>query len=132
MRPDRWPAGAPQKYLENGELEQMHLGYHDIDKCPSLDFLIENREDEAISKYFHLAVDKRPEIELFDVISDPACLNNLSGDKAYFEIKDRLFNTLKDYLKKTNDPRVKGNGDIWETYPRLRGPMRKFPQSIGL
>jgi len=138
MKPDLWPAGAPQKYLKNampagrqGELEEMHLGYHDIDKCPSLDFLIENWEDEAISKYFHLSVDKRPEIELFDVISDPACLNNLSADKAYFEIKEHIFNTLKDYLKKTNDARVKGNGDIWETYPRLRGPMRKFPKSMG-
>ena len=31
-----------------------------------------------------------------------------------------------DYLKETGDPRVTGDSDVWETYPRY-GPLRWFP-----
>jgi N-sulfoglucosamine sulfohydrolase len=37
---------------------------------------------------------------------------------------------LGGYLMKTNDPRVTGNGDIFETYPRLRGAIRSFPEPV--
>lgn len=30
-------------------------------------------------------------------------------------------------LVQTGDPRVVGDGDVWETYPRIIGPMREFP-----
>jgi len=32
------------------------------------------------------------------------------------------------YLKATNDPRLNGNGEVFESYERLRGPMREFPR----
>lgn len=128
MKSERWPAGAPQKYLEDGSLEENHMAYQDIDHCPSLTYLVNNRLNEDTKKYFHLAVDKRPELELFNVELDPDCINNLANDLNYKHVKDSLFMQLKKYLKETGDPRVHGNGNIWESYPRLRGPMRRFPK----
>ena len=79
FRPQRWPAGAPQKYVQNSStLEAMHLAYHDIDRSPSLATLIKGREEKGIAQYFEWAVGKRPAEELFDLGRDPGCLDNLA------------------------------------------------------
>jgi len=127
FHPERWPAGAPTKLDANGKPGPEHGGYHDIDACPSLDFLIQNREHPTLGRYFHLAVDHRPEYELFDIRKDPGCLENLVGDGAHERILNELSAQLERYLKKTGDPRVNGNGDIWESYIRYSG-IRSFPK----
>lgn len=138
FRHERWPAGTPQKfgkagYPKAGEviaqtLGPMHGGYHDIDACPTLSFLIDRREDDSIAKYFHLAIDRRPAEELFDIRTDPGCLNNLVGDPIHEETKRSLSSRLLSYLEETGDARVLAvdGGDIWETYPRYSG-LRWFP-----
>ena len=68
----------------------------------------------------------RPAEELFDIVKDPGCLNNLATDPAFAKVKEMLSRQLMDYLRRTGDPRVVGNGDIWETYPRY-SHIRKFP-----
>ena len=131
FKPERWPAGAPQKYESDGKTPgPMHGGYHDIDGSPSLTFLIAGRDDPAGGKYFHLAVDKRPEEELFDIVADPGCLNNLAADPNHEETRAALWGELAAYLKETGDPRATGNGDIWEEYIRYSS-MRKFPKPAG-
>lgn len=114
--PDRWPAGDPQ--TEGGK---MHGAYHDIDGCPSLKVLVA-RQDE----FFRLSVAKRPAEELFDVKSDPACLKNLAADPAHAEVKKRLAAELEEELRRTGDPRMGANPEVWESYPRY-SPIRKFP-----
>ena len=126
LAPERWPAGAPQKLEEDGLLGPMHGAYHDIDAAPSLSVLIKDRADPAIAPYFRLAVDKRPAEELFRVLSDPGCLQNLAKDIRYATVKTALSVALKDYLTHTGDPRMGPDGDIFETYPRYLH-MRKFP-----
>lgn len=126
FKADRWPAGAPQKYEENGTLGEMHGAYHDIDACPTQDFLVEHREDPEIGIYFHLAVDKRPKEEFFDILKDPGCLNNLANDPEFREELMAHRNQLGGYLMETNDPRVTGEGDIYERYVRY-SPIRQFP-----
>ena len=125
--PERWPAGAPQKYATDGSLDAMHNGYHDIDAAPSLSYLIENLDDPTVSRYFHLSVDLRPAEELYDIQKDPACLNNLATAPGYQVIKRELNQSLIDYLSASQDPRVMGNGDIFETYPRV-SRLRWFPE----
>lgn len=127
FKPDRWPAGDPQKYEEDGTLGRMHGGYHDIDACPTLDYLIEHRDDPAIRPYFLMAVDKRPADELYDIRNDPGCLHNVAGDIAHTSARLGLAQQLLDYLRKTGDPRILGNGDVWETYERY-SPIRTFPE----
>ncbi|MEZ4851957.1 MAG: sulfatase [Bacteroidia bacterium] len=134
--PERWPAGAPQKYgvgnyptkeeIQQNQLGSEHGSYHDIDACPTFDFMIENREDPDLRQYVGWAVDKRPAEELFDIKADPACLNNLANNPKYTKVKENLSRKLMDYLNQTGDPRVVGKGDIWETYPRF-SPLREFP-----
>ncbi len=126
--PDRWPAGDPQDLLADGTPKEMHHAYYDIDACPTQDFLVANHDHHEYGKYLQLAVAKRPAEELFDIINDPYCLNNLAGDPAYRTELNRHRELLGGYLMKTNDPRVTGNGDIFETYPRLRGSIRNFPK----
>jgi len=127
FRPNRWPAGTPRKFEKEGKLGPMHGGYHDIDACPSLTFLIENRDDPKIKPYFHWSVDKRPEYELFDIRNDAACLNNLSGEVVTADIEKQLVNRLDNYLKSTGDPRAIDGGDIFETYKRY-SRIHKFPK----
>ncbi len=138
FRPERWPAGTPRKfggggYPKNREvLEQVlgpeHGGYHDIDACPTLDYLIEHCQDPAIGRYLELATAKRPAEELFDIRKDPGCLDNLAADSQYAEVKEDLAHRLIEYLRQTGDARVTHDdgGDIWETYPRYSG-LRWFP-----
>ncbi len=126
FKPERWPAGAPQKYEANGELGPMHGGYHDIDACPTLDLLIAGREDPAIGKYLEMAVGKRPAEELYDVSNDPDCVNNLAGDPKFNAVLLAHRNQLGGYLMQTQDPRVTGNGDVFESYIRY-SPIRQFP-----
>lgn len=136
-KPDRWPAGAPQKYgvgnypsevqVEAQLLGPMHWGgYHDIDACPTLDYMIAHREEDSVALFFEAAVGKRPEWELFDLKEDPVSIFDLSARPAYHWTLDSLQQSLMGYLKETGDPRAIGNGDIFESYPRY-SRIRSFP-----
>lgn len=133
FHPERWPAGAPQKYGDESysddttTLGPMHGGYHDIDACPALDFLIEKAEDPELGKYLGWSVDKRPAEELFDVANDPDCINNLAADPAYASVRAELASQMDEYLTETGDPRLVGDGEIFETYPRY-SRHRFFPK----
>ncbi len=105
-KPDRWPLGDPP-------------GFHDVDDGPTKKLVIDGREDPKIKPFFDAAFCKRPEEELYDVRKDPACLRNLATDRAMESVRTRLRNELREFLKETNDPRVLGYGDIWESYPRF-------------
>lgn len=123
FKPERWPAGDPLRYDEQGNLVP---GYHDIDDFME-SYVYINREDAESKKYFELAVAKRPMEELFDIKSDPGCLNNLVFDPEYEEILANHRAMLQERLEQTGDPRVMGNGDIWEEYIRY-SPIRNFPE----
>ncbi len=137
FKPERWPAGPGQAYAQStygadgtlvqGTLGPAHAAYHDIDACPSLSFLIRNRSDPKIGRFLDLAVGRRPSEELFDIRTDPGCLHNLANDPTVQGAKQELALQLENYLSKTNDPRLHGNGDVWETYPRV-SRLRWFPQ----
>ena len=136
FKPERWPAGPAQKYdkaaydpsgrLVSSTLGAEHGGYHDIDACPSLTFLINQRRDPEIARFLALAVDRRPADELFDIKKDPACLNNLATDPKFADTLKELKTQLMKSLEETQDARVTGNGDVWESYPRVSG-LRWFP-----
>ena len=127
FKPHLWPAGAPQKLDRDGELGPMHGGYHDIDACPTLDFLIEHRDAPDHGLFFHLAVDKRPEIELYNIVTDPGCLVNLADDSEFADVRDEMAKKLEAELRATGDSRLGDDPDIWETYRRY-SPIRSFPK----
>jgi uncharacterized sulfatase len=123
-RPERWPAGAPVRINDDGT--KTMNAYHDIDAAPSLDVMVDNENNDSIKYYLDLAVEKRPREEFFNLMDDPWCLNNLAQSPEHHKELIDHRRTLGAYLMETNDPRVTGYGEIFETYPRLRGPMRDF------
>ncbi|WP_229312203.1 sulfatase family protein [Larkinella punicea] len=125
VKPDRWPAGDPQVYDEQGKLGKMDHAYFDIDDFNE-SYIFLQRQKPEVAPYFHWAVDKRPEEELYDIVKDPACLTNLAGKPTHQKIRQALSTRLKSYLTETNDPRMGSNGEIFETYKRY-SPLRTFP-----
>ena len=141
IRPERWPAGAPQRYNQkdttklwpnyglNEEGKYMVDGaFSDIDDSPSKTYIIENYNNPKVAKYFELAIEKRSEFELYNVTNDPFCLNNLAKNAEYISVENYLKDKLLEELKKTNDPRVVGPyPEIFDSYKRY-SRMRKFPK----
>lgn len=126
-KPGLDPAGQPRNIVD-GELSPPHSAYFDIDDSMIKRELLAKRDDPYIGKFFHLAVDKRPEWQFFNVKEDPESLNDLANDPDHAEIFARYRKQLTDTLTETGDPRVSGYDYIWEDYPRLKGSMRYFPK----
>ncbi len=139
LKPERWPAGTPQKYskaafdasdkLVAGELGPEHGGYHDIDACPSLTWMINNRTRSDVAPFFDAAVALRPAEELYDITGDAACMKNLAGDPANAQVLDEHRRILDAEAHATGDVRIVApeQGDVWETYPRFSS-LRWFAQ----
>jgi len=105
--PDRWPCGNPE------------VGFKDTDASPTKQ-LIEDSGPENES--WQHAFGKRPADQLFDLSKDPDCVNNLAADPAFVTKATALRNALLVELKKQNDPRVLGQGDVFDNYlsPRAK------------
>ena len=131
FKPERWPAGTPQKYsgakfdsdgeLVAGTLGPDHGGYHDIDNGPTLQWMIRHREESKVAPLFAASVDKRPAEEFYDIKNDPACLNNLAGDPKHAKARQDHAKMLTDYLVRTGDLRqiLPQAAEVWESYPRV-------------
>lgn len=104
FEPGRWPAGNPE------------TGYTNVDNSPTKSLIIEQHDQGLNDYYFNLAFAKRPEEELYNIIEDPLCLNNLAGEPEHQERKEALWNELKAKLEQTVDPRMFGKGDVFDTY----------------
>ncbi|KPL15484.1 MAG: hypothetical protein AMS26_07535 [Bacteroides sp. SM23_62] len=127
LKPERWPAGAPERVDENGNPEP-GPAYHDIDGSPSLQYMYDHRADDRVKPLFERSTAIRPAVELYDIIKDPYCLVNLAEDGQYQKIREDLRRKLEAYLVETGDPRMVGEDpDIFESYIRYAG-IRNFPK----
>ena len=128
LKPDRWPAGDPVddllEDLESEDFKALHPGYHDIDNSPSKTLLM--TQSDQWPKEAQLALAKRPYEQMFDIVNDPGCTENLANIIEWQTIRDKLKNQLASTLLEQKDPRMLGQGDIFESYPRF-GRMRMFP-----
>lgn len=141
MKPERWPAGAPQRIIPNRNKELYPMngidenGKHhsewaftDIDAAPTKSVIVEQHHKPGMRKYFDWSVAKRPEVEFFDIINDPYCINNLAGNKAYEDIEEEMREALMTELIQSEDPRVVGpDKDIFDSYIRY-SRLREFPK----
>lgn len=129
FKPDRWPAGDPPPASEepstSNDIKPIGIGYNDIDDpSPSKKLLLSQKDQWPA--LFQKGFGKRPAQQLFDIRKDPACLKDLAADPAYDSIRNVLNRQLEELLTQQGDPRMTGNGDIFESYPRF-GPMRNWP-----
>ena len=124
FHPERMPAGNA---LPQGERNPAN-GYCDIDSSPSKKFIIEHRSDSVYYPFFRHAAELRPEYELYDVEQDPDCMNNLAVSPSHKRILRQMQKKLSRSLRDMQDSRIGNNPEIWETYPRLKGPVRNFQE----
>lgn len=141
LKPERWPAGAPQKFDPKHPevLLPMHgldadnkfirdAAYMDIDDCPTKTYLIENHENETIVPYFEMAHNKRPEYEMYNLDKDPSCIQNLAESAKHKAIQKQLIARLEAELQSSKDPRVVGpDYEVFDSYKRY-SRMRYFPK----
>jgi hypothetical protein len=78
------------------------------------------------STYWNYAFGKRPQEELYDIEKDPQCLKNLAFDESYSSLKISLKDKLIGDLKQQGDPRVLGNGDVFDQYPYSGENVKNF------
>ncbi len=103
FEPTRWPAGNPETNFTN------------CDSSPTKTRILELHQ-QGVNFYYEQAFGKRPMEQLFDIKKDPYCMTDLAADPALTETKAALWNELKAKLEETQDPRIFGNGDIFDTY----------------
>jgi hypothetical protein len=101
--PERWPAGDPEVF------------YRNIDDSPTKTIVVEEME-RGNDSYWKLCMGRRPEEELYDVRSDPHCVENLVGRGGLGDIPDQMRERLEADLKAQGDPRFNGHPDIFDTY----------------
>ena len=128
FKTDRWPLGDPPPQYKTSiagdkDMKPISEGYEDIDDSPTKSFMIKNQKDWA--QLFHIGFEKRGSAELYDMKTDPYCLNNLSKSAKMKPILTKLITLLEKKLTEQGDPRMTGNGDIFDSYPRF-GLMRPF------
>ncbi|MCX6905053.1 MAG: sulfatase [Verrucomicrobia bacterium] len=118
FEPARWPGGNPE------------TGYLDCDGGPTKTEVLKTRTDPQRKQYWEACFGKRPTEELYDLKKDPDCLNNLAGQTSAQSLAARLKQQLFDELKVQEDPRMFGQGEIFDRYPyaneRERGFYERF------
>ena len=105
FQPQRWPAGNPE------------LGLRNTDGSPTKSFLVGLSKDAPEFRFYQQSFGKRPQEELYDVIADPDCVQNLAGDQAHSQTRTELWQKLERELTAQGDPRIFGNGAIFDFYP---------------
>lgn len=108
FKANRWPGGDPE------------FGLLNCDGSPTKSYLTGLSAGDKDYKYYQLAFGKRAGEELYDMRKDPDCVNNLATDPKFSQTKSRLWKQLELELKEQGDPRVLGNGDIFDYYPNCR------------
>jgi N-sulfoglucosamine sulfohydrolase len=100
-----WPAGNPE------------LGYLDIDGGPTKTEVLRLFRSGENDFYWNLSMGKRDSHEeLYHIAVDKECMYNLADDPAYAEIRKDLKSRMEAMLKEQEDPRMFGNGDIFNSY----------------
>ncbi len=123
FEPDRWPAGDPRKISKDSipsvdDLENnTHITLADEDAGPTKAWMVQHRDDYSWKEYYDRAYGKRPKYELYDLKKDPHQMENLAGKKEHEETKAALESRLMEELTRTDDPRVTGDRQFFETAP---------------
>jgi len=110
FKPHRWPAGDPE------------YGYKNCDGSPTKEYLTELAESDNDYMYYLSAFGRRPSDELYDMEKDLDCVNNLADLPEYKSIVEDLHAKMNQVLMEQEDPRVLGNGDIFDYYPHRDDP----------
>jgi len=108
--PTRWPAGNPE------------TGYLDTDASPTKTLILDRGRKDRSDKFWQLNFGLRPEEELYDLSSDAHCIHNLAVDSVHAERKLSMRTFMENELKVQKDPRMLGQGQIFDKYIPTSNP----------
>lgn len=111
---NRWPAGDPE------------TGYLNCDASPVKTVILTMRRAGGSQKYWDFCFGKRYEEELYNIAADPECIINLATDPGLNPVKQRLREEMLIELREQEDPRILGNGDIFDNYTYASESTRDF------
>jgi arylsulfatase A-like enzyme len=117
FRPERWPAGDPEKWKSVG-------AFGDCDGSPSKEFILTHRDTPTSDTFFQVAFARRPAEELYDLSKDPYQIVNVANRAEYASPKRKLRKRLDGWMKDTKDPRAFSDDDPWDRYPYVDGRPR--------
>lgn len=113
FEPSRWPMCDPI------------TGYLNTDGGPTkTEILAQNRKGINHALWV-LNFDRKPAEELYDLNRDPDCVFNLAADPAFMARREAMQARLFAELRSQRDPRMAGNGAIFDEYPHA-SPNRDF------
>jgi len=112
--PDRWPAGNPE------------TGYMNVDGSPTKTEILKARRNPDTAYFWQLSFGKRQPQELYNITRDPECMVNLADDPAYGDIMADMASEMTARLVEEGDPRVFGNGGIFDSYPDVSGARQYY------
>ena len=111
---NRWPGGDPE------------TGFKDTDASPTKTAVLDTRTVPDQKKYWDASFGKLPADQVFNLRQDPDCLLNLVETVSITPFQQQLFRELK----MQDDPRMSGNGHVFDEYPsanvRERGYFERF------
>jgi hypothetical protein len=111
---DRWPAGNPE------------TGYLNCDGSPTKTVIIQARKNPQLHRYWQLAFGKRPQEELYNIKNDRDCIHNLADSSELQTMKQQLQHQLFAELTAQKDPRMSGQGHLFDEYPYADPTVRGF------
>lgn len=127
FEPDRWPLGDPIGLDSTNPpsleaiVRDTRITLKDMDAGPTKGWLVSQRNSPEGTPWFERAFGKRPREELYFLRDDPDQVRNVAGDPKFDRVRRNLEKRLMDELVRTNDPRVTGDRQYFET-PPLAGP----------
>lgn len=114
MKPNLYPCGNPE------------TGYTDCDGSPTKSEILRMKRSGENPFYYNVTFDFRSAEELYDLSKDKECMNNLIEDKKLTARKEEMKKLLFEKLREQKDPRVVGDGDVFDRYPFWKKSSNDF------
>jgi arylsulfatase A-like enzyme len=110
FEPTRWPMCDPI------------TGYLNTDGSPTKTFILAANRQGADHWRWELNFGRRPSEELYDLRADPDCMTNLAAERAHGTRREAMQRQLFGDLEKQQDPRMTGQGAVFDRYPHAGLP----------
>jgi len=114
FEPSRWPACNPE------------TGYLNTDGGATKTLILDAHRQNAADPFWALCFGRRPPVEFYDLKSDPDGVKNLAASPAHEARRRALKDELYAELKAQGDPRMFGQGEIFDRYPHSNAAHRGF------
>lgn len=107
FEPSRWPMCDPI------------TGYLNTDGSPTKTYILAQNRLGVNHWMWELDFGRRPPEELYDLRADPDCMTNLAAEKTHATRREAMQKELFAELEAQKDPRMAGNGAIFDKYPHM-------------